>query len=293
MGESFHQAQDPSSRDEVGLHVQGLQHLVHFQHFSKGLDGERKAGLCELPWARVEQIHKRTKGLGRRVSGTTFLSIALPLLSCNLPWLLNTPAGICSSARLTFGPASPPLCSLGSLGVLHRPSAVPAPSLPLLHLTTWNVLFHLSSLVHPSRPFSMPLAPKSFDDISSYPGPALWNLAELTHNSFMEPTFFKSICCGGGGGVCACMFTDMQACVCIHHIHVFVCSLMCRYMCVHVHMAVRRQFQCHLHKCHLLPLRRSLLLAWGSSANLDWLVRGPQGLSGAHLSSIEITYEPP
>lgn len=73
MGESFHQAQDPSSRDEVGLHVQCLQHLVYFQHFSKSLGGKRKAGPCELPWTRVEQIHKHTKGLGQTVSGTTFL----------------------------------------------------------------------------------------------------------------------------------------------------------------------------------------------------------------------------
>lgn len=101
---------------------------------------------------------------------------------------------------------------------LHRPSAFPAPSLPLLHLTTWNVLFHQSSLVHPSRPFSMPLAPKSFADISSYPGPALWNLADLNPNSFMEPTFFKFICC---------------CCLCVH-----ACSLICRHVYVFIFMCL-------------------------------------------------------
>lgn len=89
---------------------------------------------------------------------------------------------------------------------------------------------------------------KSFADISSYPGPVLWNLAELTHNSFMEPTFLKSL-----------VVVIVCACACIH-IHVFVCPLVCRHMCVHV--AVRSQLQCHLHKCHLLPWRQPLSLAW-------------------------------
>lgn len=148
------------------------------------------------------------------------------------------------------------------------------------------------SLVKPSSSFKAFLNAshsKSFADVSSYPGPALWNLTELTHNSFMEPPFLKSLVVVV---MSACVFTDMQSCVCIH-VHVFVCLLMCRYMCVHVQVAVRRQLQLRFHKCYLLPLRQSLSLAWSSSASLEWLVRGPQRCSCAHLPSTEITSEPP
>lgn len=47
---SFHQAQDPGSGNEVGLHIQRLQHLVHFEHLSKGLEPkEKRQGTSKSP----------------------------------------------------------------------------------------------------------------------------------------------------------------------------------------------------------------------------------------------------
>lgn len=222
MGEGFHQAQDPSSGDEVGLNVQRLQHLVHLQHFSKSLDGKGKAGPRERPQARVEQTHNHTKQLSRTVSRTTFLSTSLSLLSCILrgsptPLLENAH----QQARVS-GPASPPLCCLGSLGLLHIRRAF-----------SFDHLEGSASPVKSSSSFKALLnasRSKSFADISGHPGPVLWNLTELTHNSFMEPTFLKSLVVVVLV-MCACVFIHTQACAYIH-IPVFTCSLRCRYMYV-------------------------------------------------------------
>lgn len=62
MGQGLHQAQDAGSRNEVGFHVECLQHLVHFEHLSQGLEQSR--GACESLWARLEspswgvELHK-------------------------------------------------------------------------------------------------------------------------------------------------------------------------------------------------------------------------------------------
>lgn len=153
MGESFHQAQDPSSGDEVGLDIQRLQHLVHLQHFSKSLDGKRKAGPPECPWARVEQTHNHTKQLSRTVSRTTFLSASLSLLSCILR---GSPTPLLENAHQQARVSGPRLLPWAALALwVYCIYAEP------FHLTTWKVPLHLSSLVHPSRPFSTPLAPRA------------------------------------------------------------------------------------------------------------------------------------
>lgn len=134
MWESFHQAQDPSSRNEVGFHVQCLQHLVHLQHVGKCL--WEKSRTRELPWARMEQI--------QAVPGAAFRSMPLCLLSRNLPWPPNTPSGDRSSGLRDLWTCFSSLRSPGLLGLLHTLSAFPPLSLSLLHLITWKVLFYLA-----------------------------------------------------------------------------------------------------------------------------------------------------
>lgn len=189
----------------------------------------------------------QTRGLGQTVSGATFLSTLLSLLSLNLPWP-RTP--LPENTHWHPEPLDLPFLPCIALALwVSCTCSVPHPPAFLCFIGPFRMFcFTWWSLVHPS-----------------YPGPAPCDLTELIHISFMTPTFLKSLCV-----IVFCVHMHMHVCVpvclCVQ-VHV------CAGVCVHVHLCAgmcmhsypcmcmwrsEDNIRCHLHQYHVLPLRECL-----------------------------------